>query len=313
MKPIEKAKQFVYRNARPLDLALWQYHFENGSKEAVLDRLAAYQNPDGGFGHALEPDNFCPESAPLQTWKAIGVLREIDMTDGTHPIIQGILRYLESGKDFDREKRQWLNCVPSTNHYPHAIWWEYQEGEDLFIYNPTASLAGWIIRFAPKESALYEMGVSLVREAVSFLCEEKPLEEMHALRCFIELYEDCSRVSADWIDMDAFRRRLEMLIRKNICADDSKWMTEYVAKPSVLINSRQSLCYEEYAEAIQKECDEILRTQLPDGSFVITFNWCTDYRESVIAENWWKSDIIMKNMLLLREFGRLDEADGNDR
>lgn len=38
----EKARAFIYRNARPLDLARWQYHFEGGSKEAVLTALAAY-------------------------------------------------------------------------------------------------------------------------------------------------------------------------------------------------------------------------------------------------------------------------------
>lgn len=52
----EKARSFIYHNARPLDIARWQYHFEGGSNEAVLTALAAYQNEDGGFGHALEAD-----------------------------------------------------------------------------------------------------------------------------------------------------------------------------------------------------------------------------------------------------------------
>ena len=46
----EKAKAFMYRNARPLDLARFQYHFEHGSKESVLNALNYYQNEDGGFG-----------------------------------------------------------------------------------------------------------------------------------------------------------------------------------------------------------------------------------------------------------------------
>ena len=46
MKTFEKARDFIYRNARPLDLARWQYHFENGSKEAVLKALSYYQNAD---------------------------------------------------------------------------------------------------------------------------------------------------------------------------------------------------------------------------------------------------------------------------
>lgn len=56
----ERARRFVYRNARPLDLARWKYHFENGSEQEVLAALSAYQNEDGGFGHGLEEDNMNP-------------------------------------------------------------------------------------------------------------------------------------------------------------------------------------------------------------------------------------------------------------
>lgn len=52
----EKARAFMYRNARPLHLARFQYHFENGSKEAVLNVLSYYQNEEGGCGHAIEAD-----------------------------------------------------------------------------------------------------------------------------------------------------------------------------------------------------------------------------------------------------------------
>jgi hypothetical protein len=36
---LKEIKSFVYRNARPLEFALWQYHFENGCKENVLSAL----------------------------------------------------------------------------------------------------------------------------------------------------------------------------------------------------------------------------------------------------------------------------------
>ena len=41
---LQKAKEFMYRNARPLDLARFQYHLENGSKETVINVLSYYQN-----------------------------------------------------------------------------------------------------------------------------------------------------------------------------------------------------------------------------------------------------------------------------
>lgn len=49
----EKARTFMHRKARPLDLARFQYHFENGSKQNVMNVLSYYQNEDGGCGHAM--------------------------------------------------------------------------------------------------------------------------------------------------------------------------------------------------------------------------------------------------------------------
>ena len=57
---IEKARDFVNRNARPLDFARWKFLFENGSMEQVLSALETYQNEDGGFGNGLEPDCWNP-------------------------------------------------------------------------------------------------------------------------------------------------------------------------------------------------------------------------------------------------------------
>lgn len=39
-----RAKKFILKNARPLDMARWNYLFENGSKEDVINILKTYQN-----------------------------------------------------------------------------------------------------------------------------------------------------------------------------------------------------------------------------------------------------------------------------
>ena len=77
MEAFEKARKFIYKNARPVDLARWQYHFENGSREAVLQALQVYQNEDGGYGHGLEPDHWNPNSTPIAVWEACRILREL--------------------------------------------------------------------------------------------------------------------------------------------------------------------------------------------------------------------------------------------
>ena len=113
---LNRARAWMYRHARPLDLMRFRYHFEDGSREDVLTALFAYQNPDSGFAHALEADSWSPHSSPLQTWCAVELLHEIGMTDSSHPIVQSILTYLTSGASFDGE--QWHTVLQSNNNHP---------------------------------------------------------------------------------------------------------------------------------------------------------------------------------------------------
>ena len=55
--------------------------FRGGGPQPVRDAVAAYRNPDGGFGHALEPDGRCPGSQPLAIAFALSVLDEADAWD----------------------------------------------------------------------------------------------------------------------------------------------------------------------------------------------------------------------------------------
>jgi hypothetical protein len=182
----ELARNFVYRNARPLDLARWTYLFENGSKADVLKCLAAYQNPDGGFGHALEPDCWNPNSSPVQTWTATQIIKELNLEDKEHPVIQGILKYLSSGADFDGHT--WANSIPSNNDYPHAPWWSFNPSSET-TYNPTASLIGFILKFADKNSRILENARTLTQEAYAYFTSQYPLDAMHTVANFVVLYD----------------------------------------------------------------------------------------------------------------------------
>ncbi len=92
----EEIRRWIYRNARPLELALWQCHFEGGSKEEVLHRLQFYQNSDGGYGNTIEPDNWNPVSSPYAAHFVIRILKQIDFLDTSHPVYQDLFRFLEN-------------------------------------------------------------------------------------------------------------------------------------------------------------------------------------------------------------------------
>lgn len=128
-KKFDLCRKWMLRNARPVDIARWKYHFEGGDKENVLDALRGYQNSDGGFGHGLEDDCINPESAPIQTWCATE--------------------------------------IPSNNADPHAPWWSY--GEDVIEecgYNPTISLVGFILKFKEVDTELYRLADQIALKAV---------------------------------------------------------------------------------------------------------------------------------------------------
>ena len=294
---MEKAGKFIYQNARPLDLARWQYLFENGSKENVLKALSVYQNADGGFGHGLEADCWNPESSPVQTWAATEIIREIHPEDKDHPVIRGILRYLENTKDFDGHS--WANTIPSNDSYPHAPWWSYSPTEEI-SYNPTASLSGFVFRYANPESGLYQTAVRLLEEAYSFFREKCPMESMHTVSCFVELYEDLADCGLVMVDMEEFERMLHIQIAHVLTNDTSVWATEYVCKPSQFIQSRNSRFYVENKELCDYECRFISETQESDGTWAVTWDWGCCPEQWHISKNWWKSDLILKNIKFFR-------------
>lgn len=296
----EKAQQFMQRNARPLDFARWQYHFENGTKNDVIACLAYYQNEDGGFGHALEADSWNPNSTPIQTWAATEILREIDFTDREHPIIQGILRYLNSEQDFTGQL--WYNAVKSNNDYPHAPWWQTaQDSTGRDGYNPTACLAGFIIRFADPASALYQLGRRVAKAAVDQFVSKEGQVDMHTLSCYIQLLQYCQEADeCVEIDLEKIQQMMLAAVKRSITQDTAQWENGYICKPSQFFKNKDSIFYAENQAIAEYECAYIVKSQLADGSWAIPWGW-SDYPEQwALSKNWWKANAVINNLLYLR-------------
>jgi len=295
----------MYRNARPLDLARWQFHFENGSKVHVLTALSSYQNEDGGFGHALEADCWNPNSSPIQTWAATEILREIEFEDRDHPIIVGILKYLDSGADFDGHV--WYNTVVTNNDYPHAPWWHTDSESTCHNkYNPTACLAGFGLCYADKGSSLYKKCEKIAAEAVDAYRREGFLEDMHTVACYVRLLEYCKKAKVvDLFDLSELRQKLIKQVKRSITADTSLWATSYVCKPSQFFDSPNSIFYADNKEIADYECEFIVNSRNEEGVWDITWSWNGYPDEWAISKNWWKGSIAVKNMVYLKNFGKL--------
>ena len=66
--------RFLLSQARLLERRLFATCFLGQPAARVVDALRGYQNDDGGFGHALEPDVRCPASLPIDVETALAAL-----------------------------------------------------------------------------------------------------------------------------------------------------------------------------------------------------------------------------------------------
>ena len=302
MEILEKAKKFIYKNARPLDMARWNYLFENGERAEVIKHLISYQNEDGGFGNALEPDCWNEKSTPLQTWVATKIIKEIGLEDKNHPLISGILNYLSSGDEFDGHRWHGLNTVQSNNNYPHAPWWSYLQDEERGC-NPTASLIGFIFKYADENSSLYILACGLAQEAYDYFKKNFPLESMHETACIVDLYEYMKECNIQGLlNLEEFRTLLQQQIIKVITYHTDSWRTDYVCKPSQFISSKKSDVYSGNEDICDFECNFIKQTQNADGTWNVTWNWDAFDEQWSISKNWWKADIIIRNISYIKAF-----------
>lgn len=299
----ERARSFVYRNARPLDFARWKFHFEGGSAEEVLRVLAAYQNPDGGFGHGLEADALNPNSSPTQTWCATTILREVGVLNPCHPIVSGIVRYLTSGASFDGHC--WANAIPTNNDYPHAPWWHFGGPSEGVNYNPTASLAGFLIRVGEPETPAWNLGMCIAREAVDFYLSDQAGIEMHLIACYLTLIQDLAAVQPDFPRLAELTDKLRQDVRTCVLQDADRWADSYCSHPSSFIAGCEDPFYACFPEVAQRECAFIEEMQEPSGAWPIPWSW-GDYPDAfAVSANHWRSTVILEKLLYLKGMNRL--------
>ena len=128
---------------------------------------------------------------------------------------------------------------------------------------------------------------------------------MHTLLCYIRLLQYVQQAAgAAPFSAMALKRKLIEQVSHCISPDQTAWSTSYVCKPSQFIESRDSIFYTSNQDLADAECGHIIRNQLEDGTWPVTWAWA-DYPDAwALSQNWWKAGIIIKNLLYLRDVGK---------
>jgi hypothetical protein len=294
-----QAKAYIGMKGRKLDQSLFHYYFEKGTVNDVLGALALYQNGDGGFGHALEPDIFLPASSPFVTSVAFQVLSAVN-APSEHAMVNSGMKYLENSYDSSRGK--WPTLPPAVNDYPRAIWWQYREDDqgrpiEGAWGNPTAEIVGYILQYGSGPSANWRNDL-LDRSLQHFMGLDEL--DMHETLCYLRLAKHLSETDRRSVT-DKVKRHLSQLVQM----DPAEW-GGYGLQPLQIADSPESPFYPEMKEAVDRNLDYIIDHQGEDGAWTPNWQWGQYEEDWPKALSDWKSHLTLHQLLTLRRYGRIE-------
>jgi len=284
---------YLREHGRPLDLHLYEHLFEGASARPFLDALATYQNADGGFGNALEPDLRLPDSSVLATIVAFQYLSRVDAR--ADELVGRAVRYLVDA--YDPAHDGWINVPPAAEEFPRAPWWHYA---DVLTWagwgNPSAEVLGYLLerRGLVDDDALLHR---LTERAVHRLHEIADPEH-HEIKCFVRLYARAN---------DALRSRLREPLAEHIKratkTDPEDW-EGYVATPLVFITSPDAPFADLFDRKLLLANARHLRGQMVDDShWKPTWDWGQYAEEWATARVELTGKLTVEHLQLLRAFG----------
>lgn len=255
---LDAAQTFIFNNARLLERRLFAHLFGEGNKQQVLAALRAYQNEDGGFGNALEPDKRASTSQPIDQEVALRVLDDVGFDADIAVQVCDFLETIttaEDGVPF---------VLPTVRDAPRAPWWNTDTDDPPASINPTASIAG----------LLHKHGVAhpWLERATAFCwqqIEQQDITSDNDFLCvllFLEHVGDRERAER------AFQRVSAQLLASSHVTFDPQ-ADGYVHMPLDYAPSPQSIARHLFDDAtITTHLDALAHKQQEDGGWPITWS-----------------------------------------
>jgi len=284
---------------------MFAFHFEGGAVDDVLIALSQFQNEDGGFGQALEPDLRTPTSSALATGEGLNILKEVD-SPGDHPIVRSAVEYLLSS--FDGEKKIWRIAAQDTNKYPHAPWWHDEGGSLVITFDgyqviPRAKIVGLLHHYSdlvPEEwlDSITAQTVAGIETITPFgsgggddlvyalsLAEEVTLAEQFRARIV---------------------KRLRTVVPEVVSHNPEEWGS-YCISPLKIVTSPQSPIADLIWDAVQEHLDYQIDHQTQEGAWNPVWSWGDFYPEAWQgAKVEWQGYLTLATLMALKVFNRIE-------
>ena len=282
--------------ARPVDRARVRIRFGDGDATDLRAALGAYQNDDGGYGRALEPDLRLPDSSSTATTVAFQHLRAAG-ADDTWPEVRRGVEYLLA--TWDPSVPGWHPTPPEVDDHPHAPWWTYRGPPTEFAANPGAEAYAVLLRHAALApgAALTEIGAA-VKGALARCGDEV---EPHEMLCWMRLAAEAPEPLADRI-VAALRRALPSVLT----VDPAQW-DAYAPGPLWFAATPESPLFDDVADHVAAHLDHLIARRAPDGRWLPAWTWGADPAWPR-ARDEWASALTVDALTSLASYGRIETA-----
>ena len=298
----ERARSFLARAGRAVDRALFRLHFEGGSARDVVAALAPYQNEDGGFGHAIEPDFQLPASSAMATSVAFILLREADATSNEEMVARGVA-YLAA--DWDPALPGWRGTPLSVNDYPHAPWWSLPPEsvgrpiDPAAWGNPNAELVGVLNEHASRIDP--ELVESATRETLLRLDATPTPVTPYVALSFLRFAAAAPPTAADRV-IERLRADAPGTLEF-----DRERLAEDHFSPYWLGPEPDAPLADLFRDAIAWDLDRQIDRQDEDGAWPPAWSWGPDYPKAWReARELWRSEQTLRTLRALAAYGRIE-------
>jgi hypothetical protein len=256
-----------------------------------LAALRPYQNDDGGFDEALEPDFRGPVSQPATVDQAFRVLNELS---GFHdPMACRACDYLATISLRDGGLPVMLADVP---RYPHAPWWEPDEGPPRASLLPTGGLCGLLHKhrvehaWRARATAFCWTAIDALGDAPASL--GRPYVIRYAL-AFLDHAPDRARAERSAAALGEQARRMGIVALDVRTPGEVHFPLDYAPGPQAL--ARRWF----HDGLIEEHLDALIEAQQADGGW--TVNWPV---WTPIAGLEWRAWQTIHRLKTLRGYGR---------
>ncbi len=295
----QKCIDYIKQAARPLEKALYRYHFEGGSKNDVLQELAAYQNEDGGFGNALEPDVRLADSSVLATIFAFQKFREID-APAHHPMVKQAADYLI--KTYDSKRKRWQLVPPNVDDSPHAPWWNHADETLYFCGGQCIEILAYLYDY-PKifpEELRVGLTKSLIERLEYYHSDIDEEDGTYLLSAYLKVLETPNLPNAVYT---AILAPLTSMVKVTV-QSKPEFFDDYGLTPLSFISSKNSPFFSRYENVIPQNIDYLVNTIHEDGYWAYNWEWAFASGEaSAAAQKEFRGIHTLNNLLLFKEFG----------